>query len=71
MHTYLAPDAAVATPVRERTDLAVADTWNLDDIFPNVEAWEDAYQSLDQQIIAYARRKGTLAKRRRRRCSKR
>lgn len=61
MHTYLAADAAVATPVRERTDLAVADTWNLDDIFPNVEGWEEAYQSLDQQIIAYARRKGTLA----------
>ncbi len=39
----------------------VADTWNLDDIFPNVEAWEDAYQSLDQQIIAYAGRKGTLS----------
>ena len=38
MHTYLiAPEAAVATPVRERTDLAVADTWNLDDIFPNVD----------------------------------
>jgi oligoendopeptidase F len=61
MHTYLAPDAAVATPVRERSDLAVADTWNLADIFANVEGWEEAYQSLDQQIIAYARRKGTLA----------
>jgi oligoendopeptidase F len=61
MHTYLASDAAVATPVRERADLAVADTWNLDDIFASVEAWEDAYQTLDQQIIAYARRKGTLA----------
>jgi oligoendopeptidase F len=61
MQTYPSPDAAVATPVRERTDLAVADTWNLDDIFPNVDGWEDAYQSLDRQIIAYARRKGTLA----------
>jgi oligoendopeptidase F len=61
MHTYLSPDAAVATPVRERTDLAVSDTWNLDDIFANTEAWEEAYQTLDQQIIAYARRKGTLA----------
>jgi oligoendopeptidase F len=61
MHTYLSPDAAVATPVRERMDLAVADTWNLDDIFPTVDAWEEAYQSLDQQIIAYARRQGTLA----------
>ena len=60
MHTYLAPDAAVATPVRERTEVAAADTWNLEDIFPNVDAWEAAYQSLDQQIIAYARRKGTL-----------
>jgi oligoendopeptidase F len=61
MHTYQSSEAAVATPVRERTDVAVADTWNLDDIFPNVDAWEEAYQSLDQQIIAYARRQGTLA----------
>jgi oligoendopeptidase F len=61
MHTYLASDAAVATPVRERSEVAVTDTWNLDDIFANVEGWEEAYQSLDQQIIAYARRKGTLA----------
>jgi oligoendopeptidase F len=61
MHTYLAPDAAVATPVRERAEVTVADTWNLADIFPNVEGWEEAYQSLDQQIIAYARRKGTLS----------
>ena len=61
MHTIFSPEAAVATPVRERTDLAAADTWNLDDIFPNVDGWEQAYQSLDQQIIAYARRQGTLA----------
>jgi hypothetical protein len=61
MQTYLASDAAVATPVRERSEVAVPDTWNLDDIFPHVEAWEEAYQALDQQIVAYARRKGTLA----------
>jgi oligoendopeptidase F len=61
MRPYPSPDAAVATPVRERSEQAVADTWNLDDIFPNVDGWEEAYQSLDQQIIAYARRKGTLA----------
>ncbi len=47
MHILRSPEAAVAVPVRERRDLAVADTWNLNDIFSSWEAWEEAYQKLE------------------------
>jgi oligoendopeptidase F len=60
MQTFLASEAAVATPVRERAAQLPADTWKLEDIFPDVEAWEAAYSKLDADIAAYARRQGTL-----------
>ncbi len=62
MHILRSPEAAVAVPVRERRDLAVADTWNLNDIFSSWEAWEEAYQQLESSITAYAARQGTLAR---------
>ncbi len=62
MHILRSPEAAVAVPVRERRDLAVADTWNLNDIFSSWEAWEEAYQKLESSINAYAARQGTLAR---------
>jgi oligoendopeptidase F len=62
MHTFRSPDAAVASPVRERRDLPAADTWNLDDIFPSWDGWEAAYAQLDAEIRAYAGRQGSLAR---------
>ncbi len=62
MHILRSLEAAVAVPVRERRDLAVADTWNLNDIFSSWEAWEEAYQKLESSITAYAARQGTLAR---------
>jgi oligoendopeptidase F len=61
MHIFRSPDAAVALAVRERRELPVIDTWNLDDIFPSWDAWEEAYTTLEQNINAYAERQGTLA----------
>ena len=51
----------MATAVRERRDVPVADTWNLDDIFPSLEQWEEACRALERGINAFATRKGTLA----------
>jgi oligoendopeptidase F len=62
MHIFRSPDAAVAVPVRERRELATADTWNLNDIFSTWNAWEEAYTTLEQSITAYAGRQGTLAR---------
>jgi oligoendopeptidase F len=61
MTRYLSPDAAVAVPVRERSDIPVAETWNLEDIFPGLEAWEAACQELEAGIRAFAARQGSLA----------
>jgi oligoendopeptidase F len=63
MDILRSPDAAVAAAaVRERRDLPVADTWNLDDIFPSWDAWEHAYQTFEQNIAAFAQRQGTLGR---------
>jgi len=63
MHILRSPDTgAVAVPVRERHELALPDTWNLNDIFPSWDAWEQAYETLEQSITAYAARQGTLAR---------
>ena len=45
---------------RQRSDIAPEFTWNLDDIFPHWEAWEDARKALETRIDEYAALKGTL-----------
>jgi oligoendopeptidase F len=60
MPRYLTPDAVIAAAVRERADIPVADTWNLDDIFSGLDAWEAACQELDAGIRAFAVRRGSL-----------
>ena len=54
--------AAAAAPTRRREDIPSAYRWNLDDIYPDWEAWERAYSTLDKQIDQYAALRGTLAK---------
>jgi oligoendopeptidase F len=57
----------VATPEpptvrsRKRGEIPARFKWNLDDIFPDWDAWESAYKRLDGGIERYAALKGTLA----------
>jgi len=62
----MAPDTLTepAQPARSRNRAEIPDRfkWNVDDIFPNWEAWEGAYKQLEAGINRYAELKGTLAK---------
>lgn len=47
--------------IRKRADQKLQNTWALEDMFPSVDAWEDAYKevlSLSNEVAAY---KGTLS----------
>ena len=46
---------------RNRTEIAQQYKWNLNDIFPNWERWEEGYKTLEAGIDRYAALKGTLA----------
>ena len=54
-------EAAAAPELRNRTDIDDRYKWNLNDIFPDWEAWQRAYDELDAKIGAYAALQGTLA----------
>jgi oligoendopeptidase F len=64
--TFFAP-SDVATPeppqvgTRRREDVPERFKWNLSDIFPDWNAWEDGYKQLEAGIARYAALKGTLA----------
>src|SRR5690606_31728197 len=45
---------------RSRHDVPQHERWNLDDIYPSWEAWEDGFQHLQADVTAYAGRRGTL-----------
>ena len=49
------------TRSRNRTDIADAHKWSLDDIYPDWKAWESAYAELEKRIGEYAGLKGTLS----------
>src|SRR6478736_5979448 len=55
--------AAQVPPVRSRNRAEIADQfkWNVQDIFPNWEAWDAAYKELDAGIGRYATLKGSLS----------
>ena len=46
--------------IRERSALPLRYRWNLADIFPSWEAWQEAYQDLERKVDDFASRKGTL-----------
>src|SRR5512134_1404777 len=46
---------------RRRDEISERFKWNLADIFPNWEAWEAAYKTIDAGIDRYAALKGTLS----------
>jgi len=43
-----------------RSDVALADTWDLSSLFPNDEAWESAFAEFEKRIPRYARFRGKL-----------
>lgn len=47
--------------VPERSEIAPADRWNLDDIFPSLDAWEAAVEKLDGQLTEIEAARGSLA----------
>ncbi len=60
--TYLSPAGATAAPpLRERGEIPDRFKWNLTHIFADWQAWQAAYDELDQKIGAYAALQGTLA----------
>ena len=61
-HDEMTASAAPTTgSPRERHELAVADTWRLDDIYVTPQDWEAGCAALDAGIDALAGRRGTLA----------
>ena len=67
----VSPGAGVVIQVRERRDVPVADTWNLDDIFPSPEAWEAALPRSRSRHQGVRRPQGHASARARARCSRR
>ncbi len=53
--------AAAVTASRRRDEIPATFKWNLDDIYPDWNAWESAYASLELKIDEYARLQGTLS----------
>ena len=45
---------------RNRSEISTEFTWNLTDIFPSWDAWDDARKTLETRIEEYAALKGTL-----------
>lgn len=56
-------DTPAATGVRSRRREDIDDRfkWNLDDIFPDWQAWEAGYRALEARVDEFAALKGTLA----------
>jgi oligoendopeptidase F len=59
---YLSTAEAAAGPdLRDRAAIDDRYKWNLNDIFPSWEAWQQGYDELDTKIGVYAALQGTLA----------
>ena len=46
--------------VKNRNEIAVKDTWNLESVYANDELWEADYQSLEKDIQEFAKLTGTI-----------
>jgi oligoendopeptidase F len=62
-HDAMTAPAATTTmgSPKERTELATADTWKLDDIYATLQEWEAGCAALESGIQGLAARRGTLA----------
>jgi oligoendopeptidase F len=45
----------------ERKDVPQEETWNLESIFPDTKAWEDAYRKAEKRLPEFSKFKGKLA----------
>ena len=60
-HDAMTASAAPTTgSPKERTELAVADTWKLDDIYASLTEWEGGCAALETGIQGLAARRGSL-----------
>jgi len=50
----------MAHKVRRRREIAVADTWDVESIFPSLEAWEEAFARAPEHLERLARFEGRL-----------
>ncbi|MDX1689274.1 MAG: oligoendopeptidase F [Candidatus Promineifilaceae bacterium] len=46
--------------LRKRSEIPMADTWDVESIFPSVDAWEEAFSRAPQQLERLARFEGRL-----------
>ena len=46
--------------VKDRKDIDVKDTWNLESIYANNELWEEDYAALEKDAAEFAKLKGTI-----------
>ena len=46
--------------VKDRKDIDVKDTWNLESIYANNELWEEDYAALEKDAAEFAKLKGQL-----------
>jgi oligoendopeptidase F len=53
----------LSTKIKKRSELLEKDTWKLEDIFTNDEAWERAYQACAEKVAGFARHRGALGSR--------
>jgi oligoendopeptidase F len=52
---------AAPKTTRSRTEVPLDDTWQLSDIYPDWDAWEVDFRTLEERVRAYEGRRGTLA----------
>ena len=46
--------------VKDRKDIDVKDTWNLESIYANNELWEEEYAALEKEAEEFAKLKGAI-----------
>ena len=46
--------------VKDRKDIDVKDTWNLESIYANNELWEEEYAALEKEAEEFAKLKGPI-----------
>jgi oligoendopeptidase F len=54
-------EESATTALRERDQIPERFKWDLTKIYPDWSAWQDAFQLLDQKIVAFGGLEGTLA----------
>jgi oligoendopeptidase F len=59
--THAPAEAPAAPPLRDRAEIPERFKWNLQHIFPDWDAWQQAYGELDRKIEAFAALKGSLS----------